>query len=77
MLKMKKECEKCAAPTGPTDAAYICSFECTFCPACTKVMAQVCPNCAGNLVPRPLRSKSPARALIDRIRTRISGALSP
>ncbi len=77
MLKMKKECEKCAAPTGPTEAAYICSFECTFCPACTTAMAQVCPNCAGNLVLRPQRSISPARALIGRIRTRISGAPSP
>ncbi|MFM7275252.1 MAG: DUF1272 domain-containing protein [Gammaproteobacteria bacterium] len=73
---MKQRCEKCAAPTGPADAAYICSFECTFCPDCVAAMAQVCPNCGGNLVLRPLRSKSPARAFIDRVRARISGAAS-
>lgn len=77
MLKMKKACEKCAAPTGPADAAYICSFECTFCPDCTAAMAQVCPNCGGNLVLRPLRRKSPARALVDQIRARLSGRPSP
>ncbi len=37
MLKMKSHCERCQAETGWTDEAYICSFECTFCVACTQV----------------------------------------
>jgi hypothetical protein len=36
-----------------SDEAYICTFECTFCPACTRAMAEVCPNCGGELVRRP------------------------
>ena len=37
--------------------ARICSFECTFCPACADAMASVCPNCGGELVRRPLRAR--------------------
>jgi len=59
MLEMKKQCEKCGAATDLTGVAYICSFECTFCAACTKTMKSVCPNCSGNLVLRPTRTKSP------------------
>jgi len=55
MLKMKPHCEKCDAPTGLTDVAYMCSFECTFCKTCTESMNHVCPNCNGNLVLRPTR----------------------
>ena len=36
-------------------AAFICSYECTFCPACSGTMASTCPNCGGELVPRPRR----------------------
>lgn len=77
VLKMKPCCEKCAVLTGPMDAAYICSFECTFCADCTVAMSAVCPNCGGNLVLRPRRSRSPARTLLDRFRARIFGAPSP
>ncbi len=39
--------------------AMICSFECTFCRICVEqVLLNVCPNCGGGLVPRPVR---PAR----------------
>lgn len=57
MLKMKAECERCAAP-APADApgCFICSFECTFCRDCTEgPLAAICPNCGGNLVERPTR----------------------
>jgi hypothetical protein len=39
----------------------ICTFECTYCANCveTKLLG-VCPNCGGNLAPRPIR---PPRAL--------------
>jgi hypothetical protein len=59
MLKMKKQCEKCGAATDLTAVAFICSFECTFCESCTKAMNAVCPNCSGNLVLRPKRTRSP------------------
>jgi hypothetical protein len=38
------------------DAAFICSFECTFCAACAaERFAFRCPNCEGELVRRPSR----------------------
>jgi hypothetical protein len=39
----------------PKDGAFICSYECTFCPACTDEMKSVCPNCGGELLRRPRR----------------------
>ena len=52
----------------PADAvgAYICTFECTFCADCTTTKLKgVCPNCGGELLPRPRRptaklAKNPA-----------------
>jgi hypothetical protein len=35
--------------------ARICSYECTFCAACVERLENVCPNCAGGFVPRPIR----------------------
>jgi hypothetical protein len=55
-LEMKNECERCHAALGPDSAAAICTFECTFCPDCTATLEHVCPNCGGELVPRPRRS---------------------
>lgn len=56
MLAMKPQCERCSAPLEPNAQAYICSFECTFCPTCsTQVFRHVCPNCQGELVLRPRR----------------------
>ena len=54
-LEMKAACETCAAALGHGDEAYICSFECTFCDACTEEMDNVCPNCGGELLRRPRR----------------------
>jgi hypothetical protein len=54
-LEMRDACEKCTAALGHTDEAYICSYECTFCPPCTQQMSNVCPNCGGELVRRPIR----------------------
>ncbi|WGL18482.1 DUF1272 domain-containing protein [Microbulbifer bruguierae] len=56
---MKVSCERCSARLGLSDHAYICSFECTFCPTCVEELNQVCPNCQGNLVLRPFRRTSP------------------
>lgn len=55
-LEMRAQCERCKAPLGAQDLAFICSYECTFCPECSKSMGQVCPNCRGELLRRPRRA---------------------
>jgi len=55
MLRMKTECELCATTLTPDAPAWICSYECTYCPRCHAGLAQ-CPNCAGELTPRPRRT---------------------
>ena len=43
---------------GPDDdAAYICSYESTFCATCANALNGVCPDCAGELVRRPRRMR--------------------
>jgi hypothetical protein len=57
MLELRPSCENCNTPL-PADAldARICSFECTFCACCAiNVLHNVCPNCGGGFVPRPIR----------------------
>ncbi len=60
MLELRPTCEHCNVALPPTSTqARICSFECTFCADCVNhVHANVCPNCGGGFVPRPIR---PAR----------------
>ncbi|WP_339488447.1 DUF1272 domain-containing protein [Pseudomonas sp. EL_65y_Pfl2_R95] len=67
MLELRPNCECCDCDLpGDSDAAFICSFECTFCRDCANEHLQLkCPNCSGELVPRPRRVneklvKSPA-----------------
>jgi hypothetical protein len=55
-LEMRDVCERCGTALEPGGEAVICSYECTFCPACGTAMSNVCPNCGGELVPRPKRS---------------------
>lgn len=57
MLQLRPSCEHCERPLPPDSlAARICSFECTFCDTCTdSLLGGVCPNCTGELVPRPVR----------------------
>ena len=54
-LEMRSVCERCEKALMPDGAAVICSFECTFCVECADGMGHVCPNCGGELVPRPRR----------------------
>jgi hypothetical protein len=54
-LEMRTECERCGAALAPDGEAFICSFECTWCATCTESMDTRCPNCGGELVPRPRR----------------------
>lgn len=52
-LEMRGECEHCHVALAHDDDAYICVFECTFCPACAEAMHHTCRNCGGELVRRP------------------------
>jgi hypothetical protein len=54
-LEMRTACERCGATLRPDGNAFICSYECTFCPACAEAARHVCPNCSGELVERPKR----------------------
>lgn len=57
MLLLKPNCECCDKdlPNGADDA-MMCSYECTFCQKCVnEVLSNVCPNCGGGFVPRPIR----------------------
>ena len=57
MLELRPNCECCDRDL-PFDSpdARICTFECTFCArCCDDLLGGVCPNCAGELLPRPVR----------------------
>ncbi|HEV7519007.1 MAG TPA: DUF1272 domain-containing protein [Thermoanaerobaculia bacterium] len=55
-LEMRDRCERCDAELAHEQEAFICSYECTFCPSCTGGMEGRCPNCGGELVRRPRRA---------------------
>lgn len=57
MLKMRPDCERCGRDLpADWDGALICLMECTFCDDCAHgALAGVCPNCGGELQPRPTR----------------------
>ncbi len=60
MLELRPSCEHCNKALPPNSVeARICSYECTFCADCVEtILTNVCPNCGGGFVPRPIR---PAR----------------
>jgi hypothetical protein len=59
MLEMRPDCERCGADLpAHMGGAFICSFECTFCADCADAMDERCPNCGGELLDRPTRSKA-------------------
>ena len=63
MLALRPNCELCDKDL-PADAAdaMICSYECTFCASCVdEILHNVCPNCGGGFVPRPIRPSTPWR----------------
>jgi len=57
MLALRPNCELCDVDLPPRALnARICSYECTFCADCVDTMLHnVCPNCGGGFVPRPIR----------------------
>jgi hypothetical protein len=62
-LQLRPNCEYCDKDLPPNAAdARICSYECTFCASCVEaVLDNVCPNCGGGFVPRPIRPKTEHR----------------
>ena len=57
MLELRPSCEHCNKNLPPESPdARICSYECTFCAPCVDgILFNVCPNCGGGFVPRPIR----------------------
>ena len=57
MLELHPTCEHCNKALPPNALeARICTYECTFCATCVEnVLANMCPNCGGGFVPRPIR----------------------
>lgn len=57
MLELRPNCELCDRDLPPEAGdARICSYECTFCADCVdNVLQNVCPNCGGGFVQRPVR----------------------
>lgn len=67
MLELRPNCEACDKDLPPdSDAACICSYECTFCTDCVSMLRNVCPNCGGGFVPRPIRPLTERRAGVSR-----------
>ena len=56
-LQLRPNCEWCDRDLPPASPlARICSYECTFCADCVaNNLRNVCPNCGGGFVPRPIR----------------------
>lgn len=63
MLMLKPNCECCDTDLSPTASeARICTYECTFCADCAAThFNNICPNCGGNFVPRPVRTAAQLR----------------
>lgn len=57
MLELRPTCENCNKALPPNSLeARMCTYECTFCATCVEtVLGNVCPNCGGGFVPRPVR----------------------
>jgi uncharacterized protein len=70
-LELRPNCEYCDKDLPPDAAdARICTYECTFCAQCVEtVLFNVCPNCGGGFVPRPIRpatERRPGLSLVKR-----------
>lgn len=68
MLQLRPSCEQCDKdlPANSMEAR-ICSYECTFCADCVDgVLENVCPNCGGGFVQRPVRPATEWRPGVSR-----------
>lgn len=63
MLEIRPNCELCDCDLPPDSSqARICSYECTFCADCVDgPLSNVCPNCGGGFVARPIRPRTEHR----------------
>ncbi|WP_413699305.1 DUF1272 domain-containing protein [Psychromonas sp. KJ10-10] len=63
MLALRPNCECCDKDLqADSSEAMICSYECTFCQTCVQdILENVCPNCGGGFVNRPIRPKNARR----------------
>ncbi len=63
MLELRPNCECCNKDLPPDSMdARICTYECTFCADCVEqVWSNVCPNCGGGFVLRPIRPSTVRR----------------
>lgn len=68
MLELRPNCEMCDCDLPPQDTrARICSYECTFCADCVESrLENVCPNCGGGFVQRPIRPETAWREGVSR-----------
>ena len=73
MLKMKAKCETCSTPLSHDADAFICSYECTFCPTCSEKTEHKCPNCDGELVRRPTRMRGVIDVATSQIKRKVLG----
>src|SRR5271167_1435786 len=78
---MKTSCEGCGLMLPADNTAYVCSYECTFCPVCSSKMHGICSHCGGELVRRPrrmvpLKSEAPNGGPPGNVRPWIIWALS-
>jgi hypothetical protein len=64
MLELRPNCECCDRDLPPDSPdAMVCTYECTWCRDCVEnTLGGICPNCGGNLQPRPIRPT----ALLDK-----------
>ncbi|MDA7501752.1 DUF1272 domain-containing protein [Chitinophagales bacterium] len=58
-LEIRPCCEHCGKDLPyDSEEAMICTFECTYCKDCAiGLFENVCPNCTGGFVQRPVRPK--------------------
>lgn len=68
MLILKPNCEFCDVDlAADASNARICSYECTFCADCVEnILHNVCPNCGGGFVSRPIRPAQAHRPGVSR-----------
>jgi hypothetical protein len=69
-LQLRPNCEYCDKDLPPDAAdARICSYECTFCADCADTqLHNVCPNCGGGFVSRPIRPVTEWRPGVSLVR---------
>ena len=66
-LELRPNCEMCDVDLPPdAENARICTYDCTFCADCVEKLRNVCPNCGGGYVPRPIRPGTTWRPGVSR-----------